>query len=506
MLKLKSVNFDQQQFQIHELDQMTPGQVEWIIGRNTTCDLVLPNPEISRTHGRILYCNDTYYFIDLDSTSGSLLNGETMTPDDQRSLRQGDILQLGETFLYIEALTPPSPIAATIPGAAVPLAGDARLQMAPAWSSGDLLCRCSHIIDETPDVKTFCLVAESPLLFSYKPGQFVNLEIEIEGVPTIRSYSISSSPSRPHRLDLTVKRVYSPSDAPDAPPGLVSNWLHDHLKIGDSVKLRGGPLGHFSCLPNLPTKLLLISAGSGITPMMSMTRWIQDTLAESDVIFLHSAKTPQDIIYRHELERMAAQMPNLHLAITATQPSGQAWMGLTGRISQAMLEMVAPDLLDRHVYVCGPDAFMQSMRTTLEAMQFPMQQYQQESFGGKKTAQPPSSATMVGRSPDEQNGNGHHPETVVGTYSPVAPAIHFSQSEREVAADGTTSILELAEQEGISIQHACRVGACGACRIQIRQGQVQYDSEPVALTSADQQAGYALACVAYPVDRVVVEV
>jgi glycine betaine catabolism B len=515
MLKLKSVNFEQRQFQNHHLDQSYPGQLEWMIGRNATSDLVLPNPEVSRVHGQIVYSDDAYHFVDVGSTSGTLLNGEVVSARDRRPLRPGDLLQIGETFLYVEELAPPTPVSfVPAPATTLPLPDQ-------PWTEGDLQCRCCRIIDETLDVKTFCLVAESPVFFNYQPGQFVNVQVVIDGKPVIRPYSISSSPTRPYHLSITVKRVPSPSEQPDVPAGLVSNWLHDHLQVGDRINLIGGPIGHFTCLPQLPAKLLLISAGSGITPMMSMSRWVQDSLADTDLIFLHSARSANDLPFRTELETMAAQMPNFHLAVTVTrQLPGQAWMGFTGRISKSLLHLVAPDLLERSVFVCGPDGFMQGIKTMLEAMSFPMQNYQQESFGGKKPSVSSTKPVVAadrseqtdqttvflnngsGNSGNISNGNGHHASTAPLT---TAPAVTFAKSDKEVLADDCSSILELAEQEGVTIPNACRVGACGACKVMTRQGQVRYDAPPAALTPTDQQAGYTLACVAYAVDRVVVE-
>lgn len=508
MLTLKSINFEQQQFQIHQLKQSHPEKMEWLIGRSTACDLVLPNPEVSRVHGKIVYLDDAYYFMDTGSSFGSSLNGKSIAANEQHELHLADILQLGETFLYVEGITAPSPIPAaaleTYPAVSLP---------EETWSGEDLWCRCCRIIEETPDAKTFCFVAEPPVLFNYKPGQFVNLAIEIDGKPVFRSYSISSSPTRPHHLSLTIKRVPAPSNQLDIPPGLVSNWVHDQLKVGDRVQLVGGALGHFTCLPNLSPKLLLISAGSGITPMMSMSRWIQDTLADCDVVFLHSARTPEDIIFRAELETIAAQLPNFRLAVTLTQqPLKHAWMGLTGRISSSLLHLVAPDLLERSVYVCGPEGFMEGMRSLLETMKFPMQNYQEESFGRSKKTKPASreAASTSWRTDSEtaiaHNGNGHQTKHLTITKpaptqpapANAAPMVHFMKAERHLPVDDSTSLLELAEQEGIQIRHACRVGACGACKVRVHQGKVRYDTPPTALTAADQQAGYALACVAYP--------
>ncbi len=516
MLILKSVNFEQRQFQNHHLKQSYPGQTEWLVGRNTTCDLILPNPEVSRVHGRIVYSDDAYFFVDNGSMSGSFLNGKTVPVNDKHPIHPGDLIQLGETFLYVEGALPPAP---SLP-VSDPTAGMSLLRSDKQWTEEDLVCRCCRIVDETPDVKTFYFMAEPAVLFSYQPGQFANLEVEIDGKPVMRSYSISSSPTRPYHLSMTIKRVPAPRSQPDVPAGLVSNWLHDHLQVGDRVKLVGGPMGHFTCLPHLPAKMLLISAGSGVTPMISMSRWVQDTLAESDILFLHSARTSDDIVSRAELEAIAAQMPNFHLFVTLTQqPLGRSWMGLNGRISDSMLQLIAPDLRDRAVFVCGSQEFMSAIRSTLEGLQFPMENYKEESFGGKKAAiappappAPPSSApgsviwTLESESMTTHSRSDTPAEAPARSQSETTnPVIRFLKSEQEVVSDDSTSILEIAEQEGIHIRHACRVGACGACKVRVTKGEVRYDTPPMALTPADQQAGYALACVAYPIEQVAVE-
>ncbi|EKQ69960.1 flavodoxin reductase family protein [Leptolyngbyaceae cyanobacterium JSC-12] len=494
MLVLKSVNFEQQHFHHHQLVPTRPTQTEWMIGRSTTCDLVLSSPEVSRIHARIVYTDETYYFIDVGSTSGSLINGETVPAHEQHPLHLGDLLQLGETFLYVEELAPP------IAGSTVADRVSSVSETTQVWTGGDLIGRCCRIVDETPDVKTFYFVADPLHLFHYAPGQFVNLQVEIDGQPVIRPYSISSSPTCPHHLSITVKRVASPPGQPEIPAGLMSNWLHDHLQVGDRVKFLGGVCGEFTCLPNVPAKLLLISAGSGITPMMSMSRWVKDTLADCDVIFLHSARSIDDIIFRAELEIMAAQMPNFHLAVTLTQahPRG-GWMGFTGRISETMLQLVAPDFRDRAVFVCGPTPFMQSVRSLLETLQYPMQNYKEESFGGRPST-PMHSIAVADLQPASER------DTFTGQLPTTGePAIHFLKSEQRITADGSASILEVAEQEGIPIRHACRVGACGACKVRIHQGKVRYDAPPAALSATDQKAGYALACVAYPVNEIAIE-
>jgi len=483
-------------------------QGECIIGRASSCDLVLANPEVSRVHGRIRFYKGQYYFTDLGSTDGSRINNEEAKINQGYLLQEGDMIRIAEFVLLIEAVeTPPSGADATT---------NQEIDSDRRWSKGDLTVRCVGAIDETADVRTFRFVAEPPVLFTYKPGQFVTLDLEINGEPVLRSYSISSTPSRPHTLEITVKRVSPPTDAPHVASGLVSNWLHDHITIGSEVKLSGGPLGKFSCLENPFQKLLMISAGSGITPMMSMSRWLHDTAPQCDIVFCHSARSPRDIIFRQELELMAARLPNFRLAITTTRSEpGEAWLGLSGRLTEAMLQLLAPDFRERTVYVCGPDSFMQGVKAMLSDLAFPMQHYYEESFGPPKKSKNASKPAVKELSipPAKPLTNGHRVATdlVVSPPAPTPtstssqPAVFFAQSGKEVPCDGEESILEMAEQQGVKIRSSCKQGACGACKKRKLEGEVKYETNPEALDSSEQEAGYILTCVSYPVGRVVIE-
>jgi glycine betaine catabolism B len=481
MLKLKSVNFNHQQFQEYNLE--FNAEYQWLIGRDPRCQLVLTTLDVSRTHARILYEDEVYYFENI-SQHGSTVNQDELLPHEKKPIHKGDLLVLGETYLQVEELATPS---------------DRILQepIAASWA-GDL--QCCRIIEETADVKTFCFTSESETLFDYKPGQFVNLELEIEGKTIVRPYSISSSPTRPHHLAITIKRL--PQLRADLPPGLVSNWMHDRFQVGDRLKLKGSPMGNFTCLPDVPPKILFLSAGSGITPMMSMARWIQDTLTPCDVVFIHSARTPEDIIYRTELETMAAQMPNFQLVFTVSRPPEQSnWAGLTGRISAMMLQLLVPDLNDRAIYVCGSKDWMGNIKSILTQLEFPMTAYKEESFGsGAPAIAPVTDETENILELSQPNSVSSHPASSPADSSPNLPSgqISFTQSSVKAPADSDLSILELAEQEGVTIPNACRSGMCGACKVHV-QGQVRYAAPPNALPASDREAGYALACIAHPV-------
>lgn len=397
------------------------------------------------------------------------------------------------------------------------------------WTEGSLSVRCVQAIDETKDVKTFRFVAEPPVLFTYQPGQFITLDLQISRQQVMRSYSISSTPSRPHTLEITVKRI---------PEGLVSNWLHDNIQMGSEIKF-SGPMGSFTCFANPSRKLLLISAGSGITPMISMSRWICDTASDVDVFFIYSARTPGDIIFREELELMAARYPNFKLAMTTTQlGAGEVWPGYRGRLNEFMLTSVAPDFQERTVYVCGPDNFMQAVKTMLEKLDFPMQNYYQESFGSsnkekklsKTTTSEETSKTVETKQSSDfnlgsmssksqpnsapkpiTNENDAAPTSVASskepspTSTPSQATVAFAKSGKEIVCDGEESILELAEQEGISLSSGCRMGVCGACKQKLISGEVNYEKEPDGLQESDRSEEFVLTCIAYPSAKVVID-
>ncbi len=544
---------------------------ESLIGRFSNCDLVLDSPEVSRMHGKISEKNRNYYFADLASSCGSRINGENAQINQDYLLKADDVIQIGRFSLmileidaeedntivesqkkrqsYTQGLQKESSIShyksEMVPTSLSTSSESSKNGMLEpdrmqSWVKGDLTVRCIAIIDETHDVKTFRFVADPPVFFTYKAGQFVTLELEINGEQILRSYSIASTPSRPYTLEITVKRVPSLSSAESGVPrGIVSNWLHENLRVGSTIKLNG-PLGKFTCFDTNSQKLLLISAGSGIIPMMSMSRWLCDTGANCDLIFFHCARTKSDIIFLSELELMSAQYPNFHLAVTTTRKQpGHSWLGLTGRLNAVMLQVIAPDFRDRTVYVCGPDGFMESVNQILQNLNFPMENYHEESFGparrkSKSTIpkqQPTQTTANNFLSPPVQQGlkqifmnfpSKTVPQPNVGNYtggtpissktitrpkstSPSQISVIFSQSGKEVVCDGEESILNLASSSGVRIRSSCHSGVCGSCKKRKLEGEVRIEGEPEGLEESELQEGYILTCISYPLGRVVID-
>ena len=518
-IKIKVVNGETGEFKEKLLTPATGTQREYLLGRHPSCDLVLDSEEVSRIHGRILCQEGQCFFTDLGSTDGSQIDAQEVGINQVYPLKQNNMLRIGGFVLTIAQMS-------TDEHTHQSQSLEDLFAVAPSQPrqgrSGEVTVRCLQVIDETHDVKTFRFVAEPTVLFSYQPGQFVTLDLEIEGKRVMRSYSISSTPSRPHILEITVKRVPAPTDVVYAPPGLVSNWLHDNITVGSQVNLKG-PMGKFTCVDNQAEKLLFISAGSGITPMMSMSRWLCDTGADVDVVFIHSARSPRDFVFRHELESMAARHDNFKLAVTTTRSEpGQAWVGYTGRLNEVMLQAIAPDFLERTVYVCGPNPFMEGAKTLLETLGFPMENYYQESFGSpkRKLSMKKRHEDEVNKVPEtlelrEQDTSPKFsptqkcpPKTVteeqeninsVNATMSKSPVVVFNKSDREIPCDEEDTILDLAEQEGIELPCGCRMGACGACQLPLLEGEVNYDDDP------DCEPGHLLTCIAKPVGRVVIE-
>ena len=504
-----------------QLDPETQLNQECSIGRDDRCCIVLEDTLASRIHGKIAYRDGNYFYCDLGSRNGSKINNENARLNREYLLKPSDTIALGNHLLWVKAISgAEANFAATqllTPEQYMPLAAIDSASI-ETWKTGTKQLRCVRIIDETVDVKTFIFVADPPVKFDYQPGQFLTLSLELEGKNVRRSYSVSSTPSRPHTIEITVKRVPAPSEEPTAPPGLVSNWLHDNLRVGSQIEANA-PVGKFTNFANPSNKLLLISAGSGITPMMSMSRWICDTASDIDIVFLHSARSPKDIIFRQELEMMTRHA-NFKLAITVTRPVlDRPWYGYTGRINEAILPAIASDYQDRTVYVCGPNPFMAATKELLQNIGFPMENYYEESFGGAKqkaksiatatadhtsivrplTVEPSVSTTSLVKEATPPAPASIPAPAPATSSNDSTPLIVLAQSGQELACDGEEAILDVAEAEGIEMACSCRMGACGACKVKLTDGEVVYDDDVFC------DDGYILACVARPVGRVTIE-
>jgi ferredoxin-NADP reductase len=353
------------------------------------------------------------------------------------------------------------------------------------WVNGRHNVRCVKVIHETWDVKTFCFMAQQPVMFFFKPGQFVTLELEIEGQQVMRSYTISSSPSVPYSFSITVKRV---------PGGEVSNWLHDNMAIGAELAVYG-PVGQFNCIDFPAERVLFLSGGVGITPLMSMSRWLFDTNAEVDITFIHSARSPRDVIYPRELDHMAARLDNFGLyLIVERMENGLPWQGYRGYLDESKLEMISPDFMEREIFCCGPAPYMKAVKNLLMARGFDMSHYHEESFG-----ETPAAAVEDAK---EQAEVAQAEADAVNQEDLLR--IDFLSSGKSIQVMAGETLHNAAAKLDLMIPKACGMGICGTCKVLVKEGQTQMDHNG-GITEEDIEAGYVLSCCTVPKSDVVLE-
>jgi ferredoxin-NADP reductase len=389
--------------------------------------------------------------------------------------------------------SPTSP-AATMPGRKRP------------WSG---VLRVAAIFCETHDTKTFRMVTPQggSIPFTFMPGQFLTFSAEIEGKRVRRSYTIASSPTQTRYVEVTVKRQEH---------GVISCYLHDHVAVGSLVDI-SAPAGVFTFTGAEADSIVLIAGGVGITPMMSVTRYLIDISFPGEIFFLFGARTTEDFIFRGELEYLQRRHANLHIAATMSRAAGTAWMGHEGPVSKEFIAHAVPDIGRRRVHLCGPPPMMQAVRLELAELGVPKEQIKTEAFGPAEgmapadsletaphaqavvPALPPTAAPPLPTSPPaaRKGGNGASPPL-------VASQIRFTLSGKTGALLANQSVLEAAEAIGVDIDYSCRVGTCGTCTIRLLEGAVTMEIED-GLDPADKARGMVLACQAKSTANLVVE-
>jgi glycine betaine monooxygenase B len=303
---------------------------------------------------------------------------------------------------------------------------------------------CTAVRHVTHDVMDFVLEAEQPSRFAFEPGQHLTVTVTVDGERLSRCYSVSSPATQPDSLTITVKRT---------PGGPVSHWLHDHVRPGDLLEVVG-PLGAFTSSQPRSAPQLLLSAGSGITPLMSMARTIVDEGGSADVVLVHHARTPDDIVFRHELAGMGDQHPGVRVVVVCEGDSPtETWTGHRGRIDAAFLAAEVPDVRDREVFLCGPAAYLVAAQAALAAGGVDASRVHVESYDLRTD----SPAAPVGADLTAD----------VATY-----AVELRASGRVVDCPAGTTILEAASQAGISLASSCHEGVCGTCKTSMLTGSV----------------------------------
>ncbi|WP_306029750.1 hybrid-cluster NAD(P)-dependent oxidoreductase [Stappia sp. MMSF_3263] len=343
------------------------------------------------------------------------------------------------------------------------------------WTDAEPL-ECVSRTPEAPNVVTFSFRSPTGALFNHDPGQFITLELPVPGGPLYRTYTVSSSPSRPMALTVTVKAQ---------PNSIGTRWMIENLQKGMRLKAIG-PLGKFTIAEYPAEKYLFISAGSGITPMVAMTTWLYDSGREPDVVFINCARRPSEIILRERVELMASRIAGIDVKWVVDEPDlFRPWVGYRGAFNQIMLGLMAQDYLEREVFCCGPEPFMLAVREALAALGYDMNRYHQESFSGELESAEEVPEDVL---PDEQN----------------QAEIAFSISGVTARCSEADTILAAAKGEGLVIPSGCSMGICGTCKVLKTEGQVHMVHNG-GITEEDIEDGYILACCSRPMGRVAID-
>lgn len=367
----------------------------------------------------------------------------------------------------------------------------ARLASELNWQTGSAagvawrVVEVIEIVDESADCRSFYLRDPGgAALPDFRPGQFIAVRPALggHGMPT-RCYSLSDRPGQDW-WRITVKRVAGSAET-HSPPGRsagLSAWLHDRIGVGDCLLVHG-PGGEFTLNDESTAPLALLAAGVGITPLISMLKVVLEQQPNRPVRLFFQAQDERHWPFGHLLHNWQAQCPSLrvmsYFSRAASPPDVPHGVARLGKLDSSDILQAFEEPEQMQVFMCGPDTWMTSMVDGLVAAGVARAQIHFESFG----------TGIVATSPAE----------------PVASepwSLRFSVSGIEVPTNTEAkTIWQAAKEQGLELPAACHTGACGTCRLKLRQGSVRYASEPAARCENDE----ALACVAQPVGQVVLD-
>ncbi|MGA9491238.1 MAG: ferredoxin reductase [Mycobacterium sp.] len=308
-----------------------------------------------------------------------------------------------------------------------PLLPDDYLHLAnPLWSARELRGRILEVRRETRDSATLVIKPGWGFGFDYEPGQYIGIGLLVDGRWRWRSYSLTSSPRKGARtVTITVKAM---------PEGFLSAHLVAGVQPGTIVRL-AAPQGNFVLPDPSPPAVLFVTAGSGITPVMSMLRTLVRRDQITDVVHLHSAPTEADVMFGAELDRLAHDHPGYRLRLRSTRTEG--------RLDMSMLDAEVPDWRTRQTWACGPEPMLKAAEHAWAA--------------------------------EGLKDHLHLERFAVSRAAPVGAGgtVTFARSGKSTVADAATSLMEAGEQQGVQMPFGCRMGICQSCVVTLTEGHVR---------------------------------
>ncbi|GGG48738.1 ferredoxin--NADP reductase [Hymenobacter glacieicola] len=366
-------------------------------------------------------------------------------------------------------------------------------------SSAYLTLTVVELTQETPDAVTIHFERPDRQAVACQPGQFLTLILPCGpgGKKERRAYSLSSTPAEAPRLAVTVKRVAG---------GLVSNYLLDTVRVGQQLEVMA-PLGNFTLVPQPKSarSIVLVGAGSGITPLMSMLKAVLREEPQSHVLLVYGNRNEEAVIFANQLRQLEQQYASrFQVEYVYSQPKNPtSGHRHTGRLNRTMLLRI---LEQRHqfpaaqaeYFLCGPDGLMVEAQAALELLGVPASRIRRESFvaaadASETAAAQPSGHGDVSTAPDDKPGS-------------YTVTINYEGSEYQFPVAPSQTILEAALDQDIDLPYSCQAGLCTACRGKCLSGKVHLD-EREGLSDAEIKQGYVLTCVGHPLTSdVVIEI
>lgn len=316
----------------------------------------------------------------------------------------------------------------------------------------------------------------------FLPGQFLTFELAVPNQtnPVVRCYSLSGSPLMRDRYRVSIKRVPPPPNAAAGTPGgLSSNFFHGTIKESDIVDVMT-PNGQFHLDMNSERPVVLIAGGVGLTPVLSMFKWLADSGSNREAWFFYAVRNSADIAMREEIQEIVnSNKRQFHSVIVYSAPTGECVRGKDFDVPG----FLTVDVMKRYLkssnyefYICGPPPMMESMVKQLSEWGVPESDIHFEAFG-------PASVQKVAK------------DDVADAAPGTGVTVEFARSGKSLTwMKSAGTLLELADANGIRINSGCRAGNCGTCVTAVKRGKVTYLTKPA---SAPAQ-GSALICVAHP--------
>jgi ring-1,2-phenylacetyl-CoA epoxidase subunit PaaE len=305
---------------------------------------------------------------------------------------------------------------------------------------------------------------------TYRAGQYLTLEVELEGRKYFRCYSLTSVPGLDEGLAIGIKRTKN---------GPVSNHLHDVVKVGDTLTF-SGPAGQFTCAPEPDGRrhLILIGGGSGVTPLYALARDLLHREPGSRVTFIDCNLDSANILLREEWERLRRSFAPRFQLTHVLEQADPALPGPVGLLTPERAGELCSLFTSGHpdealYYVCGPAGLMEGVRTALSRLGVPDSRVFSEQF-------------VVDTSPVERGDDR-------------ARTVHFVRGSESLAitVPAGRTLLEAAETRGLRLPSSCRIGDCGTCKTRKLGGRVRMKNVE-GLTAEDEAEGCILPCVAVP--------